>query len=143
MPKRYSTAIAVNTFLVQNWEQELSFPYFSVTWFLESHNCYLTMVFIYLSWRINILQMVFLISTWLEIFLFSTRVEANFSPGWNFNLGWISTRVHVTAPLFFSMQLGSYPSPQNCLYFQGFWGLKLFNGCLAVWPNDLCLRRMQ
>ena len=31
-----------------------------------------------------------------------------------------------------SGQLGSGLSPQNCLYFQGFWGSKLFNGCLVV-----------
>ena len=33
------------------------------------------MVLIYKSWRINILQMVFLISAQVEIFLISTRVE--------------------------------------------------------------------
>ena len=33
------------------------------------------MVLIYKSWRINILQMVFLISARVEIFLISTRVE--------------------------------------------------------------------
>ena len=32
----------------------------------------------------------------------------------------------------FSKQLGSGLSPQNYLYFQGFWGSKLFNGCLVV-----------
>ena len=32
---------------------------------------------------------------------------------------------------------------KTCLYFQGFWGSKLFNGCLVVWPNDLCLWRKQ
>ena len=30
--------------------------------------------------------------------------------------------------------------PQSCLYFQGFWGSKLFNGCLAAWPNNLSAR---
>ena len=33
---------------------------------------------------------------------------------------------------FFDKQLGSDLSPQNCLYFQGFRGLKLFNGCFVV-----------
>ena len=66
MPKLYSTAIAVKL-LVQNWKQEL--------FFIESHNFYLTMVFIYVSWRINILQMPFSISVLVEIFLSSTRVE--------------------------------------------------------------------
>ena len=29
------------------------------------------------------------------------------------------------------MQLGSGRSPQSCLYFRGFQGSKLLNGCLA------------
>ena len=39
-------------------------------------------------------------------------------------------------------QLGSGLSPQSCLYLQGFWGPKLLNGCLVVWPSNLCLRRI-
>ena len=35
-------------------------------------------------------------------------------------------------------QLGSGLSPQICLYFQGFWGSKLLNGCLVVSPSNLC-----
>ena len=31
------------------------------------------------------------------------------------------------------------PQPSK-LYFQGFRGSKLLNGCLAVWPNNLCAR---
>ena len=42
--------------------------------------------------------------------------------------------------LFFYKQLGSGLSPKGCLYFQGFWGSKLLNGCLVVWPNNLCLQ---
>ena len=41
---------AVKNLLVQNWEQELFFPCFSVVSFLESGNFYLTMVSIYISW---------------------------------------------------------------------------------------------
>ena len=33
---------------------------------------------------------------------------------------------------FFYKQLGSGLSLQSCLYFQGFWGLQLRNGCLVV-----------
>ena len=44
---------------------------------------------------------------------------------------------------FFCKQLRSGLSPQNCLYFQGFWGTKLLNGCFVVWPSTLCLREMQ
>ena len=36
---------------------------------------------------------------------------------------------------FFCKQLGSGLSPQNCVCFQGFWGSKLLNGCLVVWPS--------
>ena len=36
---------------------------------------------------------------------------------------------------FFYKQLGSGLSPQFCLYFDGFWGSKLLNGCLEV---DVC-----
>ena len=32
---------------------------------------------------------------------------------------------------FFYKQLGSDPSPQSCLYFQGFWGSKLLNQGLS------------
>ena len=32
--------------------------------------------------------------------------------------------------------------PQSCLYFQGFWGSKLFTGCLVVWPSNPYLRGM-
>ena len=28
-------------------------------------------------------------------------------------------------------------NPRSCLYFQGFWGSTLLNGCLVVWPNNL------
>ena len=35
--------------------------------------------------------------------------------------------------LFYRLQ-GLGLSPQRCLYFQGFWDSKLFNGCLVVWP---------
>ena len=35
---------------------------------------------------------------------------------------------------FLYKPLGSGLSPQSCLYFQGFWGLKLFNCYLIVWP---------
>ena len=38
---------------------------------------------------------------------------------------------------------GSGLSPQNCLYFQGFRGSKLVNGCLVVSPSKPCLRRIQ
>ena len=34
--------------------------------------------------------------------------------------------------IFFYRQLRSGLRPQNCLYFQGFRGSKLFNGCLVV-----------
>ena len=30
-------------------------------------------------------------------------------------------------------------SSQNCLYFQGFWGPNLLNGCLVVWPTQRAL----
>ena len=43
---------------------------------------------------------------------------------------------------FLYKQLGSGLSPQNCLYLQGFRGPKLLNGCLVVWPSNLCLRRI-
>ena len=44
---------------------------------------------------------------------------------------------------YFYKQLGSSLSPQSYLYFKGFWGSKLCNGCLVVWSNKLCLRGMQ
>ena len=44
---------------------------------------------------------------------------------------------------FVYKQVGSGPSPQSCLYFQGFWGSKLFNGCLVVWPSHICLGEIQ
>ena len=40
-------------------------------------------------------------------------------------------------------QLGSGRSPGRCLYFPGFWGSKLLNGCLVVRPSNICLRGMQ
>ena len=44
---------------------------------------------------------------------------------------------------FFYKQLGSSLSPQNCLHFQGFWGSKLLNGSLVVWPSNLYLWGIQ
>ena len=44
---------------------------------------------------------------------------------------------------YFCIQLGSGFSLQSCLYFQGFWCLKLFNGSLVIWQNKLCLRERQ
>ena len=32
--------------------------------------------------------------------------------------------------------LRSVLGPRSCLYFQGFWGSKLLNGCLVVWPGN-------
>ena len=43
----------------------------------------------------------------------------------------------------FYKQLGSGLSRQSCLYFQGFRGSKLLNGCLAVWTSNLCLPGIQ
>ena len=109
MPKRYSTAIAINKLLVQNWEQELSFPYFSVASFLESHNFYLTIVFIYISWRITYWKWCFWFQPGLKYSCFQRELKCScnlnkFSPGWNFNPGWISTRLHVTATLESSLR---------------------------------------
>ena len=39
----------------------------------------------------------------------------------------------IVLHLFFYKELGSGLSPQSCLYFQGFRGSKLLNGCLVVW----------
>ena len=47
--------------------------------------------------------------------------------------GWVSQTHHVENKLY--KKLGSGLSPQSCLYFQGFWGSKLLNGCLVVWPS--------
>ena len=44
---------------------------------------------------------------------------------------------------FFYKILGSGLIPQSCSYFQGFWGSKLLNVRLVVWPSNLCLRKMQ
>ena len=44
---------------------------------------------------------------------------------------------------FVYKQLGSGLNPQSCLYFQGFGGSKLLNGCLIVWRSNLCLRGIQ
>ena len=44
--------------------------------------------------------------------------------------------------LFFK-QLGSDLSPEKCSYFQGFWGSRLLNDCLVIWPSNLCLRGIQ
>ena len=43
-----------------------------------------------------------------------------------------SSALIFLTPIFFSRLLGSGLNPQNCLYSQGFWALKLFNGCLVV-----------
>ena len=43
----------------------------------------------------------------------------------------------------FYKQLGSGLSPQGCWYFQVFWGKKLLNVCIVVWPSNLCLRGIQ
>ena len=54
--------------------------------------------------------------------------------------------IYMTVPLihyFFYKQLGSDLSPQRCLYFQGFWGSKLLNGCFVVLPSKICLRVIQ
>ena len=54
----------------------------------------------------------------------------------------ICKRYTVTKQItyFFYKQLGSGLSPQSCLFFQVAWGLKLLNGCLLVWPSNLCLQ---
>ena len=44
---------------------------------------------------------------------------------------------------FFHKQLGSGLGPQSWLYFQGFQGSKLLNGCLAVWQSNLCFNGIQ
>ena len=47
-----SSFITLNKLLtlqVQSLEEERFFPYFSVASFLESHNFYITMIFIYIS----------------------------------------------------------------------------------------------
>ena len=43
----------------------------------------------------------------------------------------------------FYTQLGSARIPQSCLFFQDFRGSKLLNGCLIVWPSNLCLLGIQ
>ena len=43
---------------------------------------------------------------------------------------------------FLYKQLGLGHRPQRCLYFRRFWGSKLLNGCLVVWPSTLCLQGM-
>ena len=43
----------------------------------------------------------------------------------------------LTKPFYKHLELGL--SSQNCLYFQGFWGPKLLNGCLVVWPTQRAL----
>ena len=48
-----------------------------------------------------------------------------------------------TQALHFFKQLGSVLSPQSCVYFQSFRSSKLFNGCLVVWPSNLCLHGIQ
>ena len=45
--------------------------------------------------------------------------------------------------LFISSQGQVSQVLQSCLYFQGFWGSKLLNGCLVVCPSSLCLRAIQ
>ena len=45
--------------------------------------------------------------------------------------------------LLFYKQLGSGLRPQSCLYFKGFWGSKLFNGCFGIWQKNLRLLGMQ
>ena len=39
---------------------------------------------------------------------------------------------------FFYKQLGSDLNSQSCLYFQRFRGSELLNGCLIIWPSNLC-----
>ena len=39
--------------------------------------------------------------------------------------------------LFFYKQLESDLSPESGLYFEGFRGSKLLNGCLVVWPSNI------
>ena len=43
--------------------------------------------------------------------------------------------------VYFFKQLGLGLSSQSCLYFQDFWDLKLFNGCLVVTKIDICNQR--
>ena len=43
----------------------------------------------------------------------------------------------LTKPFYKHLELGL--SSQNCLYFQGFWGPKLLNGCLVLWPTQRAL----
>ena len=51
-------------------------------------------------------------------------------------------KFNITFTLFYK-RLESGLSPQSCLYFQGFWGSKLLNDCLVVWPSNLCLQGIQ
>ena len=53
-------------------------------------------------------------------------------------LGLLPRRASST-PIFYK-QLGSGLSPQSCFYFQVAWGSKLLNGCLVVWPSNLCVQ---
>ena len=65
-----------------------------------------------------------------------------YEKGPSFN--WTSMISNLTSQIntliFFYKQLGLELSPRSCFYFPGFSGLKLFNGCLVVWPNNLRLR---
>ena len=59
------------------------------------------------------------------------------------NISQAENKVLPKLHLRFDKQLVSGLSPQSCLYFQGFWGSKLLNGCLVVWPSSRCLRGIQ
>ena len=46
-------------------------------------------------------------------------------------------------PTSYKIEVRIRSQPLNCLYFQSFLSSELFNGCLVVWPNNLCLLGMQ
>ena len=99
------------------------------------------------------------ISARFDVMLSTTKIEYKTGWAYYFNLVvvcvWLKTLLAVCGELLvehvsFSMihlsfykQLGSGPSPQSCLYFQGVHGSKLLNVCLEVWPSNLFLREIQ
>ena len=56
-------------------------------------------------------------------------------------LDWDSYRDAQQFTYFFLQELGSGLIPQSCLYFEVVWDSKLLNGCLVVWPSNLCLQK--
>ena len=59
------------------------------------------------------------------------------------NWRFFSSKINGRTPCFQQPSKLVRPQPSKLQVFSSFRGSKLFNGCLVVWPSNLCMQKMQ